>query len=310
LSPARLQDVSLVSLTVPLPARSESVQGILAMLAAMAIFVVNDTLVKITTATLPKGETIFVRGVFITTVCWMLIARSGQAAILSPIMSPLVLARGLADLGSTTFFISALVHMPIGDIFGVLQFTPLAITAGAALFLGAKVGWRRWTATCVGLVGVLIIIRPGASTFNPYASFAILSILCSVARDLLTRRLAATVPPFVIVGTSAALVTVASTGFAAFETWIWPWPAAVLMLFVASLALLAGQYWLVIAMRTGEIAVVAPFRYSIILWAVLAGFAVWGEIPDAPTWLGIAIVSGAGLYTFMREYQLAKAARP
>ena len=82
------------------------------------------------------------------------------------------------------------------------------------------------------------------------------------------------------------------------------------MLFFASLALLAGQYWLVVAMRTGEIAVVAPFRYSIILWAVLAGFLVWGELPDAATWIGIAVVCAAGLYTFMREYQLAKVPRP
>ena len=77
---------------------------------------------------------------------------------------------------------------------------------------------------------------------------------------------------------------------------------------LAGLALLAGQYWHVLAMRTGEIAVVAPFRYSIILWAVLAGFLVWGESPDIASWIGIAVVSAAGLYTFMREYQLAKAA--
>jgi drug/metabolite transporter (DMT)-like permease len=78
---------------------------------------------------------------------------------------------------------------------------------------------------------------------------------------------------------------------------------------VAAAALLMGQYWLVAAMRTGEVAVVAPFRYSILLWAILAGFLVWGEMPDLVTWAGIAIVTGAGLYTFLREQRLKTAER-
>ena len=229
-------------------------------------------------------------------------------AMLAPAISFAVRARALADLGATAFFIQALVNMPIGEVFGILQFTPLAITAAAALFLRAKVGWRRWSATAVGLIGVLLIIRPGAAAFNPYAIFAILSILCSVARDLFTRRVAMSVPTLVIVGISAAVVTFCSAGFALIEDWIWPAAPTALLLLLAGLALLAGQYWLVLAMRTGEIAVVAPFRYSIILWAVLAGFLVWGESPDIASWIGIAVVSAAGLYTFMREYQLAKAA--
>jgi drug/metabolite transporter (DMT)-like permease len=295
-------------ISVHVPARSESIQGVLAMLAAMAIFVVNDTLVKIAAGSLPKGEALFVRGVFITAISWLLIIGSNHRVMLRPAMSFAVLARALADLGSTAFFIQALVSMPIGEVFGILQFTPLAITAAAALFLRAKVGWRRWSATAVGLIGVLLIIRPGAAAFNPYAIFAILSILCSVARDLFTRRVAMSVPTLVIVGVSAAVVTFCSAGFALIEDWIWPAAPTALLLLLAGLALLAGQYWLVLAMRTGEIAVVAPFRYSIILWAVLAGFLVWGESPDIASWIGIAVVSAAGLYTFMREYQLAKTA--
>jgi len=104
-------------------------------------------------------------------------------------------------------------------------------------------------------------------------------------------------------------VTLSSLVFNVFETWIWPAPASVLVLLCASFALLAGQYWLVAAMRLGEIAVVAPFRYSIILWAVLAGYLVWHESPDAVTWIGIAVVSGAGIYTFLREQHLARVAR-
>jgi drug/metabolite transporter (DMT)-like permease len=137
----------------------------------------------------------------------------------------------------------------------------------------------------------------------------IISVLFSVARDLLTRGVGTGVPTLVIAGASASIVTLSSLGFTLFETWIWPSPVTIAFLVAASVALLAGQFYLIAAMRTGEIAVVAPFRYSIILWAVLSGYLVWHEVPDLATWVGIAIVSAAGLYTFLREQHLARAAR-
>jgi drug/metabolite transporter (DMT)-like permease len=197
--------------------------------------------------------------------------------------------------------------MPLGDVFGILQFTPLAITAGAALFLCARVGWRRWSATLIGLIGVLIIVRPGGSAFTPFALLVIASILFSAARDLLTRSVAASVPSLLIVSTSAA-TSLASSAYTRSRAGA---PArSACSRCCASVALLAGQYWLVAAMRTGEIAVVAPFRYSIILWAVLAGYLVWRESPDLAAWVGIAVVTAAGLYTFWREQRLARVARP
>jgi drug/metabolite transporter (DMT)-like permease len=114
----------------------------------------------------------------------------------------------------------------------------------------------------------------------------------------------------VVAATSAAAVTAASLGLSLFESWVWPSAQAVLMLFCAGLGLLGGNYWIVVAMRSGDIPTVAPFRYSIILWAVLAGFVVWGELPDPASWVGIAIVTGAGLYTLLREHRIAKAAHP
>ena len=298
-----------MSIALPAHPRSDNVRGIFAMLAAMAVFVVNDTLMKIAAGHLPTGEAIFLRGLLTTSFGAVLIVASGALRALPHALSPTVLWRAAADLGGTITFLTALVHMPMADIFGILQFVPLAVTAGAALFMGAEVGWRRWTATCVGLIGVLIIVRPNGSAFTPHAILAIVSVLFSAARDLLSRSVAPGVPPLIIVTTSAAIVTLASLGFALFEPWTRPAPATFAFLLGASIALLAGQYWLVAAMRTGEIAVVAPFRYSIILWAVLAGYLVWHESPDMASWVGIAIVAAAGLYTFWREQQLARAAR-
>jgi drug/metabolite transporter (DMT)-like permease len=298
-----------MTLAVPASARSENIQGILSMLASMAVFVLNDTLMKLSASYVPPGEAIFLRGVLTIGLCLSLIYASNLSWALPLALSPRVVLRSVIDIGGTVLFIVALLHMPLGDIFGILQFTPLAITAGAALFLGARVGWRRWLAAAIGLLGVLLIVRPGATAFNPYAIFVLGAVLCSVWRDLLTRGFAQHVPSLLIAGSSATLVTLSSLGFTLIESWHWPSLKVVLMLAASAVALLAGQYWLIAAMRIGEIAVVAPFRYSVIVWAVASGYIVWGELPDLASWLGIAIVSLAGLYTFLREQHLARLAR-
>lgn len=279
------------------------------MLAAMAAFVVNDAMMKLAATDLPTGQVIFLRGLLIVPVLAALMLASATPATLEMLRRPGILARCVVEVAAAVLYLSALFHMPIAECTAILQFTPLALTAGAALFLGAPVGWRRWLATLVGLIGVLIIIRPGANAFNPYAALALLSVVFIAARDLITRRLGKDVPTIVIAFTSTAAVAVSSLGLLPFEIWQWPSSAAMFALLGASAALLGAQYWIILAMRTGDIAVVAPFRYSIILWAIVAGFLVWREVPDLATWIGIAVVTAAGLYTFLREHRLARAAR-
>jgi drug/metabolite transporter (DMT)-like permease len=278
------------------------------MLASMAIFVVNDTLMKVAVSHLATGQAIFVRGALTSVLGAIMIAASGAHRALPHALSRRVLWRAAADVGGTIFFLNALVRMPMADVFGILQFIPLAVTAGAALFMGAKVGWRRWAATCVGLVGVLIIVRPGGSAFSTAALLAFLAVLFSALRDLLSRSVPPGAPPLVIVTVGAGVVTFASLGFTVVETWRWPQNSTLVILLGASAALLAGQAWLVAAMRTGHIGAVAPFRYSMVLWAIVAGYVVWGEIPDAAAWTGICIVTAAGLYTFWREQGLERTA--
>jgi len=298
-----------MSLAIPAPARSDNLRGILAMLAAMGSLIVNDCFIKIAAAELPTGEAIFLRGLFTTLLCAGLVAVTAGPGALRQTRSRGVPARAVAEVVATILYLNALFNMPIADATAILQFTPLAITAGAALFLGAQVGWRRWLATVIGLIGVFIIVRPFGEGFNPYSALALAAVVFVAARDLLVRRVPPSVPALVIATSSAAAVTVASLGLTAFETWQTPSAHTLLLLFGASFALVGGYYWIIVAMRSGDIAVVAPFRYSIILYAVLAGFAVWGEMPDTASWIGIAIVTAAGLYTFVRERSLAKAAR-
>jgi drug/metabolite transporter (DMT)-like permease len=298
-----------MSLSIPAPATSENLRGILAMLAAMGSLIVNDAFIKLAAVELPTGEAIFLRGLFTTLLCAGLVAATAGPGALLQTVSRGVPARACAEITATFFYLNALFNMPIADATAILQFTPLAITAGAALFLGAPVGWRRWLATIIGLIGVLIIVRPAGETFNPYSASALAAVVFVAARDLLVRRVSPAVPALVVATASAAAVTVASLGFTAFESWQAPSAHALVMLLGASLALVGGYYWIIVAMRSGDIAVVAPFRYSIILYAVLAGFVVWGEMPDAASWIGVAIVTAAGLYTFVRERRLASRSR-
>src|SRR5262245_19229052 len=155
------------------PARSDTLRGILAMLAAMGSLIVNDTFLKLAAAELPTGEAIFLRGVFATLLCLVFVAASDGLGALRLAAGPWIAGRAGADVFATILYLSALMQMPRAAATAILQFAPLAITAGAALFLGARVGWRRWLATLAGLVGILIIVRPGSAGFNAYALLAL-----------------------------------------------------------------------------------------------------------------------------------------
>jgi S-adenosylmethionine uptake transporter len=286
-------------------ASSSNLRAIAAMLTGQASFTFNDALIKLAAAGLPGGQAIFLRGVMAIgvslSVCLALGAfrfgpLCGQGRILT--------LRNIGEIGSTFFFLFALFHMPIATATAILQFIPLAITAGAALFLAEPVGWRRWLAAGVGFIGVMIVIRPGSDAFNAWSLLALSAVAFSVLRDLSTRRIGHHVPAILLVTISAFSVTTAASGFALVETWVVPEPRALLLLLGSAIFLLGGYYFMVHAMRYGEVAFVSPFRYSVIIWAIFAGIVLWGEWPDGPALIGTVIVVGAGLYTFMRERKL------
>ena len=282
-----------------------NLRAILAMLLSQFSFIFNDTLIKIATRDLPGGEAIFLRGVFAFAFALVLAAAMGALnGIPQRATWPLIGLRNIGEIGSTFFYLTALFHMPIADATAILQFVPLAMTAAAAVFLAEHVGWRRWTATLVGFAGVMIVIRPGTTAFNAWSLLAFTGVFFSVLRDLSTRRIPTAIPTMLLVTISAATVATAALGFSLFETWIWPSRSALLHLAGAAVFLLGGYTFIIDAMRHGEVAVVAPFRYSVILWAILAGILIFGEPPDRTALLGTAIVILAGIYTFMRERRL------
>ncbi|MGL4395589.1 MAG: DMT family transporter [Hyphomicrobium sp.] len=285
---------------------TDNVPAIMAMIASAGCFVGNDTCIKMIGGALPLGEVIFVRGVSATVFVLTLAAVVGGLAMPARPQAGLLAGRMTAEIVSTFFFLSGLIALPIADATAISQFTPLAMTVAAAVILKEAVGWRRWLATFAGLIGVLLIVRPGSSAFSPAALFVLASVALVVARDLFTRRISADVTTLTLTLMSAAGVAATGLLLLPFEEWLWPSPRQALLLAAAGLLLTGGYAFVVVAMRTGDVGTVAPFRYSVILFALLSGFAVFGELPDGIQTIGIAIVTAAGLYTFSRERQRAK----
>jgi drug/metabolite transporter (DMT)-like permease len=279
--------------------------AIAAVITSQAVFTVNDALMKLAAQTLPGGQAIFVRGVCTIVIATVLVIAFGGLSRLPPRQSwPLIGLRNVGEVGATLLYLTALFHMPIAEATAILQVLPLAITAGAAVFLGEAVGWRRWLATAVGFVGVLVIIRPGTAAFNVWSLVALASVAAIVLRDLTTRRIDRGVPTVLLTFLSSLSVTAAASTFALTEDWRMPTREELAMIAGAAVFLIGGYYTIIEAMRRGEVAVVAPFRYSVILWAIVAGLVIFDERPDPLALAGTAIVMAAGLYTFFRERQL------
>jgi drug/metabolite transporter (DMT)-like permease len=172
------------------------------------------------------------------------------------------------------------------------------------LFLGERVGWRRWTATAAGLVGVLLIIKPGSSAFTWWALVGLGAVLGATVRDLATRKVDPGVPSPLITVFSAGLTALTSLAVGLGGGWTWPSWTLVGGLFLAAVFSLVGQQCTILAVRTGDISAVMPFRYMIIIFAIISGIMVFGHVPDLMALAGIVIVCAAGLYTFYREQHL------
>jgi drug/metabolite transporter (DMT)-like permease len=289
---------------------SPNLRGILAMCFAMAVFIVNDTAVKLASQSLSVGQVVFLRGVMGSLIALAVIARQGAWSDFRHFRQPLVAGRAALEGLIAITFIGALALLPIATVTAVFLSSPLMITVAGALLLGERVRWRRSLAVIIGFMGMLIVVRPTGEGLNAGMWLIIVSTVMIVARDLLTRRIPAEVSSrAVAVGTILA-TTVVGAVLSVLQPWrpIDAWSFA--MLVVAAVAVTAGNYAIIVAFRAGEVSVVSPFRYTLMLWAVLSGLTVFGHWPDAVTWLGIALIVSAGLYTLYREAVVGVEATP
>lgn len=278
-----------------------------AIVVAMAFVIVNDTFVKLTSTELAIGQIIVTRGAMASVLLLVAAWWMGQLRPLSCLLSPVVGWRMIGETLATVCFLIGFVHMPFADSNAILQVVPLATTAASAAFLGERVGWRRWLAAVVGFLGTLLIIRPGFNEFNPYSMLIVLSVVLVVVRDLATRMVVTSIPTMMLALMSAVSVAVIGMALAPFEVWHWPSAKSLMELAISAICLSLGYVLTTIAIRTGEMSVVAPFRYSVVIFAVISGWLVWNEVPSRYVIAGILIVIAAGLYTFYREQRVMRA---
>lgn len=287
----------------------ENARASLLMIAAMACFSLNDTMVKLLSASMAPPQIMALRGVIVSTLLIALALQRGALRPLRNLAHRSVFLRTVADILTTVSYISALQHLPLGNASAIFQALPFTITIGAALFLGERVGWRRWVAIAVGFLGVLVIIRPTTEGFNIYAIWVLVSVVFAAMRDLVTRRMPATISSLQVATVTS--IAVALTGFLMLPAVGWS-PVSTanwLELLFAAVAIGTGYVLIVASMRVGDMSFVAPFRYTILLFAMLLGALVFGERPDAFELLGSFIVVASGAYTIHRESLNRRAAR-
>ncbi|MFO1328322.1 MAG: DMT family transporter [Rubrivivax sp.] len=271
-------------------------RGIRLMMAGMACFIVNDAIVKLVSASLPAGQLIFVRGLMASALVLLALRRSGVPLAPRQLLRGAVPLRAALDAAATFSYLLSLFHLPLANATAINMASPLMITAIAVGALGARVTWRQVLAIVAGFAGVLLVIQPSGAGFNAWAWLCLLAALLHALRDLVTTRIAHEVPAIGITLATALAVTAVAAAVMLVQGWQ-PLEARPFALLAAAAVFLAGGYHLVIrATRAGELALVAPFRYSGLLLAVALGWVLWGDVPNALAWAGIVLVMGAGWY--------------
>lgn len=272
------------------------------MALAMASFTFNDALVKSVTSSLSVAQIITVRGIMTTVLVYFVARQLGALRPLSVVLQPTILLRTFFEIGATLTFISALGRIDFANVSSIMQSLPLAVTLGAALFLGEPVGWRRWTAISFGFCGVLIILRPTTEGFAPASLLLLAAVFFTSGRDLVTRRVVSDIPSLTItLFTAAANTVVGALLIVPMGGWRPVNLDNFLPLVVAAILTFFGYQAVIMSMRTGEISFVAPFRYTSLIWALAIGILFFGERPDIFVFLGALIIIGSGLYSFYRE---------
>lgn len=290
---------------------SDNLRGALLMTLAMAGFALEDMFIKLLSGTIPVGQILVLLGASGAMV-FALIARAKHQPLFSADMaSRAMIIRNIGEVVGTVGFVLGFVLASLSTASAILQATPLVVTLGAALFLGAQVGWRRWLAILVGLFGVLLIVRPGMAGFEPASILAVIGVLGLATRDLATRAAPKHISGFQMSAWAFGLM--APTGVIMMwvmgSTPVMPNGLQMVLLLCTLVVGVVAYYMVVAAMRVGDIPVVTPFRYTRMVFALIVALTVFGERPDALTYIGAAIIVAAGLFTLWRETRRPSLAR-
>ncbi len=278
---------------------SNNMRGVMLMCIAMLAFVVNDSFMKAVSQEMPLFQAIFLRGLG-ASAALLVIAyfREGHLHLWpkGPDLQVLPLRTG-AEILATVTFLTALVHMPLATLSAIMQALPLAVTLAAALLYREKISLAVWLAIAFGFAGVMLIIKPGMAGFDRWSVLGLVSVACVVVRDLSTRHVARDLPATTV----AIWAALAVTGLGAVGMLLQGSAPVTLLaglqIAAATAALVVGYITVVSMMRVGDIAVIAPFRYTALVWALLFGWLFFDSLPDMAALIGAGMVVVSGIYT-------------
>ena len=281
---------------------NDNLLGAALMTCCVLAYVLNDAVMKLLFADIDFFQAIFLRGlVSLPPLLVLALMTKTLLQKYSPKNQRLMIIRILAEIGTTVTFLTALKHMPLANVTAILQSLPLAITMAAAIFLGEPVGWRRWSAICLGFTGVLIIIRPGLAGFNSYSLLALAAVLLLTVREISTRQLDKKIPTVTVALSTTLGITVFAALMLIGDEWAEINFVSWSLIIAAAAAVTVATLLSVVAMRTGDIGFVSPFRYTSLIGAIGLGILLFGEWPDGITLLGAVIIAFAGIYSLYRE---------
>ena len=273
----------------------------------MACFAVEDTFIKSLSVRLPATQILFSIGFGGALITLALAVTMNVNLADKILLNKHVISRTIADLFGALSFTSAMVLIPMSLLASILQATPLFVTLGAAILLGEKVGWRRWSAIFIGFLGVIIILQPGYGSFQSASLLGLAAVLCLALRDVVTRDMATEIPTLTV--TFYACLAMGSAGFIAYPFFgppIMPTTFEAIASVCAAIIGLTGYFLLVLATRNGDVSVIAPFRYSRLLFSLGLASLILKEMLTLPILLGGLLVVSSGIYTFGRERRLVK----
>jgi drug/metabolite transporter (DMT)-like permease len=282
-------------------AMPDNLRGSLYMVGSMAGFAVEDMFLKAAARSVPLGEVLLIFGLCGLVAFAGLTRRRGEPVWHPAYLSPALLVRGIFEVSGRLFYALAFVMIPLSTASAILQATPLLVVAGAAIYFKEQVGWRRWSAIFAGFLGVLLILRPGTSGFDALSLLAVAGMIGFAGRDLATRAAPPVLSNMQLGICGFAMLSLVGVGLCLFQGGV-KTPDAQTSVQIAGATVfgVAAYYALTVAMRTGEVGAVTPFRYTRLLFAMILGAIVFGERPDELTLIGSAIVVAAGVFALRR----------
>lgn len=274
----------------------ENRRGIVMMLLAMACYVLNDTFIKLAASHYGPGQILALRGVCASLIVLIMAARADAIRHWRTLARPVVGVRALLEIATATTSVLALSLMSLATVTSLMMTAPLIVAAFSMVTGMESRRMDRVLATGAGFVGVLVVLRPSLEASVPGLAFALACALSLAARDLVNRRIPLEVPSMLIAAATTLAVAAAGVVMTAMEKWQALEARALAWIAGAAVFAALGNYAVIAASRGVDLSVVAPFRYSIIVWALLLAYVVWGEAPDWRICAGVALIAASGWY--------------